>query len=124
MVAELTFLRTKPKVFYDIISLFEKINSANKNIPKFERVAIIEPYVLQNLSNALKQILNAISAKERTFEYLQKSITELENSREFFMFFSQKKELNYNQNFTLSVNLLYESILKQMYGWIRKQKIK
>ena len=117
-----TFKQTKPKVFYDLMKIFEKINSANKNLSKYERLTIIEPYILNNIVSSMKKVSKTtkeIKKQIQSSQTLQEAIEDVEMAREFFMFFSQNKKLNYNQNFLLETNLQFEEILKQLNGWRR-----
>lgn len=119
-----SYIPTKPKIFYDLMFLFEKINSANKNINRYERLTIIEPYILDNIASAMKKVSKTakeIKAKISASATLSEAVEDLETAREFFMFFSQTKKLNYNQNFILETNLNFENIAKQLHGWQRQQ---
>ena len=120
MIKNKNFTPTKPKIFYDLMNLFDKINSANKNISRYERLTIIEPYILDNIASAMKKVskkAKEIKAREENNLTLSEAIEDLEMAREFFMFFSQNKKLNYNQNFILEANLDFENIAKQLHGW-------
>jgi hypothetical protein len=64
----------------------------------------------------MKKIIS-ISKSENKSELIQSSIVSIESAREMFMYFSERRKLNYNQNFILEVNLNFESILKQLHGW-------
>ena len=117
-----TFVQTKPKVFYNIVSLVDKLNSANKNISKYYRVTILEPIILDNMVNSLKEITKISSNQTNNDNYtiLSTCIADIEIAREFFLFFASKKDVNYSENFKLQVALEYEQISKQLNGWKKK----
>jgi len=114
-----TFKQTKPKIFYDLMKLFEKINSANKNIAKYDRTTVIEPFILSNMAAAMRKVSTKIYEKNPLSILVGEAIQDTEMAREFFMFYTQNTRLNYNQNFILEVNLEFESIIKQLNGWRR-----
>lgn len=114
------YIVTKPKIFYDLMTLFDKINIANKNILRYDRLTIIEPYILDNIASAMRKISTKAKENKKSIknpEILPEAIEDVEMAREFFMFFSQNRKLNYNQSFILEINLNFESIIKQIYGW-------
>jgi len=121
MYNKLTYRKTKPKVFYDTIKLLEKINTANKNINKYERMTILEPYVLNKLASSLKIVAKLNISKTITSQEKQKKLEEvilyIDLAREFFIFFTENKNLKYSINFTYEINTDFETIIKQLHGW-------
>lgn len=116
------FVQTKPKVFYNIVALVDKLNSANKNISRYYRVTILQPIIIDNLVAILKSI-TAVSSKKtqkENYDCLSLCISNIEVAREFFLFFSTKKDVNYSQNFQLQISLDFEEVAKQLHGWKRK----
>ena len=106
----ITFKKTKPKVFYDLMGLFNKINEANKNVKKYERMTILEPYVLKNIVN----VMEGVSQKDVDFSAI---LSNIEIAREFFIYFSENRAFNYKQNYVLEITLGFENIVKQLNGW-------
>lgn len=97
------FTSIDKNILYKIINFhIEKINSANKNISKYQRLTIIEPYVLDNIVTTMKEVSLAtknIKKNKITPTILEEAIECIELSREFFMYFTLNNKLNYNQNF-------------------------
>lgn len=79
----ITFKKTKPKVFYDLMGLFNKINEANKNVKKYERMTILEPYVLKNIVN----VMEGVSQKNVNFSAI---LFKHRNSKRIFHIFFRK----------------------------------
>lgn len=102
--------------------MVDKLNTANKNISRYYRVTILQPIIIDNMVNSLKDIANISSNKTNNDNYiiLSNCITNMEIAREFFLFFSSKKDVNYSQNFQLLISLEFEEISKQLYGWRKK----
>jgi len=126
MYDKITYKQTKPKVFYDTLRLLRKLNTANKNINKFERATILEPYILNRLSKALDNTAKINIAKSLTqieiIQLMEEIITDIDTAREIFLFFTQNSDIKYGINFIYETNIDFENIVKQLNGW-KKSKI-
>ena len=121
MYDKTTYKKTKPKVFYDTLKLLKKLNTANKNINKFERLTILEPFILNRLSKALDNTAKINIAKSLTklekIQLMEEIITDIDTAREVFLFFTQDSDIKYGINFIYEINIDFENIIKQLNGW-------